>query len=123
MTYSYNQQQYETLEQVNSAVLALKIRLDNNPTDWCVVKVLSGNAEDGWVVPSETLSDAEIGNLSEDNHYSVSSIYDGTSYIGINGIEATQKVREMRTQYATGLRANTIIREYSPTETDMSGYV
>lgn len=123
MTYSYNQQQYETLEQVNSAVSALKVRLDNNPTDWCVVKVLSGNAEDGWVIPSETLNDAEIGNLSESNHYSVSSIHDGTSYIGINGNEATQKVREMRTQYATGLRANTIIKEYSPTETDMSGYV
>ncbi len=123
MTYSYNQQQYETVEQVNNAVAELKVRLDNNPTDWCVVKVLSGNAEDGWTIPTETLSDSEIGNLSEDSYYSVSSIYDGTSYVGVSGNEASQKVREMRTQYATGLRANTIIKEYAPTETDMSGYV
>ena len=123
MRYSYKQTEYETIEEVNAAVTALKSRLDNNPTDWCVVKLLSGNAVDGWVVPTETLDDAAINNMNADSYYNVSAIYDGYTYTGITGTEATQRVQEIRTRYATWVEANTIHDKYPPTNEDMSGYV
>ena len=125
IVYNYNRQSYDTVTEVEAAVTALKARLDNNPTDWCTAKLLSGNAEDGWVVPSETLSDSDILNPVADSHYNLSSIPDGTTYTAITGTELTQRVNEMRTSYANWIQANTItkIDTYAPTNEDMSGYV
>lgn len=126
MRYVYKQTEYETIEEVNAAVTALKSRLDNNPTDWCVVKLLSGNAVDGWVVPSIGLNDEMINNnIVADSYYNVSSVNDGTTYTAINGTETLQRVQEMRTRYATWVQANTIYSfdEQVPTNEDMSGYV
>jgi hypothetical protein len=126
MRYVYAQNDYQTIEEVNAAVTSLKNRLDNNPTDWCVVKLLSGNAVDGWVVPSIGLNDEMINNhISPDSYYNVSSVNDGTTYTAITGTEAIQRVQEMRTKYATWVQANTIYSfdEQVPSNEDMSGYV
>jgi hypothetical protein len=125
IVYNYNRQSYDTVTEVEAAVTELKTRLDNNPTDWCTAKLLSGNAEDGWVVPSETLSDSDILNPVATSYYNLSAVFDGTTYTGISGIELTQRVNELRVSYANWIRANTItkIEEYSPSNEDMSGYV
>jgi hypothetical protein len=122
MAYVYANQSYDTQAEVEAAVTAFKTRLDNNPTDWVRVKLLGGNAEDGWVVPTETLNDAEINSLDANSYYSVSDVHGGTNETGLTGTEATAKVAEFRTTYARWKKANTITETYPPTNEDMSSY-
>ena len=125
MAYFYSGQRYDTQSDVEAAVTALKTRLDNNPTDWVDVQLLSGSEESGWVLPVDYLTDAEINSVSDDNYYSVSAKISGDSFVGLTGSQATAKVAELRTAYATHLLANTIVEsiETTPTNEDMSGYV
>lgn len=119
----YNGEAYSTEAEVNTAVTALKSRLDNNPTDWVVVKEVTSNGDGGWIVPAETLTDAQINSMSASSHYNVNAVNSGTTYTGITGTEATTRVAELRTEYAQWIDVNTIHKEYEPTNEDMSGYV
>ena len=125
MAYIYNFQTYETMAAVNNAVSEFKSRLDNNPTDWVVVQLLGGSEADGWVVPEENLTDAEINSLDASRHYTVHSPKLGYTFVGLTGTEATAKVLELRTEYAQACQANTITEQttHTPTNEDMSGYV
>ena len=122
-TWIYANIEYTTEDAVNAAVVAQKVRLDNNPTDWAIVKELTGNADDGWVIPSETLSDSEINSLDATKHYSVAAVVDGDNDLGLTASEATAKVAEHRTPYAKSIEANQIALFYPPSNVDMSGYV
>lgn len=121
----YALEAYSSEAEVNAAVTAMKSKLDNEPTVWCEVKLLSGNANDGWIVPSEKLTNAQINNLDANSFYNVSAVFSGTTYTGISGTEAATRVNEIRTEYAQNLGVNTITKvdPYAPTNEDMSGYV
>lgn len=119
----YANSEYSTQAEVDAAVVAQKARLDNNPTDWVIVKELTGNASDGWVVPSETLSDSEANSLDTTKHYSVASVHDGDNDLGLNYTEATAKIAEHRTRYAQSRQLNTVYKVDPPSNVDMSGYV
>ena len=123
--WHYALQSYSSEADANAAVTAMKSKLDNEPTVWCEVKLLSGNANDGWVVPSEKLTDSEINNLDANSFYNVSAIISGTTYTAISGTEAATRVNELRTEYAQNRNVNKIIKiePYAPTNQDMSGYV
>jgi len=123
MAYFYAQQSYDTQAQVEAAITAFKSRLDNNPTDWVTVKLLGGSEADGWIIPTEKLTDTEINNISGDGFYSVAEVHGGNTYTGITSSEVTTKVAEIRTAYAQWKMANTITEIYAPTNEDMSGYV
>lgn len=122
-TWFYKDNEYTSEADANQAVLDFKNRLDNNPTDWAVVKQLTGDAESGWGVPQEGLTDAEINALDETQHYSISSVVGGGSEVGLTATEITAKVAEYRTEYAQFFRADVIVCTYSTTNIDMSGYV
>lgn len=122
-TWVYTGTEYTTEDEANAAVVERKARLENNPTDWAIVKELTGNADDGWVVPSETLSDSEINSLDATKYYSVAAVVDGNNDLGLTASEATAKVAEHRTSYARFIQANTILLLYPPSNVDMSGYV
>lgn len=122
-TWFYKQNEYTNETDVNQAVLDFKSRLDNNPTDWAVVQRLTGDAENGWVIPQEELTDAEINNLDEAHHYSVSSVIGGGSEVGLTATEATAKIVEYRSEFAEFFNANVIIKAYAPTNVDMSYYL
>lgn len=122
-TWHYKGNEYTSVDDVNTAVLDFKSRLDNNPTDWVVVKEVTSDGNDGWIVPAETLTDAQINSMSASSHYNVNAVHSGTTYTGITGTEATTRVAELRTEYAQWMGANTIHKEYSPENVDMSGYV
>lgn len=126
-TYYYNSEQYANLTLVADAVTALKQRLDNNPTDWVVVKQATSNGEGGWIISPTPLTDEEINTLDASLYYNVSAQHDGTTHVGCSGIEAAAKVLEIRASYARWLGANTITKvvteELTPTNEDMSGYV
>lgn len=122
-TWYYNNNSYSTEAEVDAAVTALKSRLDNNPTDWVIVKEVTSDGNGGWVVPSETLTDAEIDSMSSDKYYNVNAVHSGATHTGINGTEASNRVSEIRSAYAQFIDANTIRKEYAPTNENMSGYI
>lgn len=122
-TWFYKENEYTNETDVNQAVLDFKSRLDNNPTDWAVVQRLTGDAENGWVIPQEELTDAEINNLDEAHYYSVSSVIGGGSEVGLTAAEVTAKVVEYRSEFAEFYRADVIIKTYAPTNVDMSVYL
>ena len=122
-TWQYKGDEYSTEAEVNQAVADTKVRLDNNPTDWVVVKQLTGDAASGWVVPQDELTDAEINALDATQHYSISSVVEGGSEVGLTATETTAKVAEYRTEYSQFCQVNTIVDTYNPTNIDMSGYV
>ena len=119
----YSNNEYATQSALDAEVVAQKNRLDNNPTDWVVVKELTGNANDGWVMPPETLTDSEINRLDSTKHYNVASVHGGGNDLGLTASEATAKVAEHRTRYAQYIQANTVYEVYAPSNVDMSGYV
>lgn len=123
VTWYYANGEYTSEADVNAAVVSFKSRLDNNPTDWVVVKEVTSDGNGGWTVPSETLTDAEINSMSSDSYYNVNAVHSGTTYTGITGTEATTRVLELRTEYAGWIGANTITKHYAPTNIDMAGYV
>lgn len=122
-TWTYNSTEYTSESDVDAAVTALKSRLDNNPTDWVIVKEVTSDGNGGWVIPAETLTDLEINTMASDKNYNVSAVHSGYTGTGLTGTEATAKVAEIRTEYAVWIGANTIHKSYAPTNEDMSGYV
>lgn len=121
--WAYNSQVYNSEEDLNAAVVSLKSRLDSNPTDWVIVKESTSDGNGGWVVSPTPLTDEEILSLDTTKSYNVSSVPAGETHIGLDGASAQNKVWELRRLYANWVRANTVFKEYAPTETDMSGYV
>ena len=139
--YFYANTEYNTVEEVEAAVTAMKARLDNNPTDWCVVKPMINPRTiaiySGDVIgydSGEPLTDAQIKALNDDEWlggntvYNVYSVVDGDNFTEVSEALAAQKVRTMRLSYARWL----VVNRYFNGETgavmnvineDMSGYV
>tara|TARA_A100001035_G_scaffold41209_1_gene28481 strand:+ start:285 stop:713 length:429 start_codon:yes stop_codon:yes gene_type:complete len=139
--YMYAATAYETVEEVEAAVTSMKARLDNNPTDWCVVKPMINPRTiaiyTGDVIgydSGEPLTDAQINALNPDEWlggngiYNVYSINSGDNFTEVSEAVAVQKVKTLRTYYARWLVVNRyFINEtgavMNVTNEDMSGYV
>jgi len=131
----YCTETFSTQEDVNQKVLDVKQRLDNNPTDWAIVKKLGGNSKSGWIVPVTKLTDTEINNINANHYYSISSVVGSDTLIGISSVEIQAKALEFRKEYCDYYRVNTVTQltevdsvitettEYAPTNVDMSGYI
>tara|TARA_B100002019_G_scaffold74419_1_gene64333 strand:- start:201 stop:629 length:429 start_codon:yes stop_codon:yes gene_type:complete len=139
--YIYAKEAYETVDEVEAAVTSMKSRLDNNPTDWCVVKPaissktlrIDGND----VVAYEygnPLNDTQINALdSSDTVYNVFSINDADNYTAVSEGDVAAKVTALRRGYARWLALDkyfdsqveegTALITYNVTNEDMSGYV
>lgn len=139
--YFYANIEYDTVEEVEAAVTAMKARLDNNPTDWCVVKPMINPRTiaiySGDVIGYDSgkpLTDTQINALNPDEWlggngvYNVYSVVDGDNFTEVSEALAVQKVRTMRLSYARWL----VVNRYFNGETgavmnvqneDMSGYV
>jgi|TARA_B100000035_G_C20643802_1_gene397837 hypothetical protein len=134
--YSYASRIYTSLENVEAAVTAMKQRLDNNPTDWCVVKpminprtiaIYSGNVigyDSG-----DALTDTQINALSSSSTvYNVYSIHEGDNFTEVAEADVAGKVRNMRRDYARRFNVDKYInfdkeQTLNVTNEDMSGYV
>lgn len=143
ISYVYNSEAYDTEADAQSAVNALALRLQNNPTDWMEAKEIT-SSESGWIVGPNTLTDAEILNPDSAKTYMCYSKFSGENAMPLTSIELTEKVAAFRTGYGNAAKVNTIykiqddrdadaiaagenrdevtITEITPT-TDMSGYV
>lgn len=135
--YIYAEVAYETIEEVEAAVTAMKARLDNNPTDWCVVKGANTPVTVNGIVGyqyGDPLSDADINALSSsDTVYNAFSINDGYNFTELAESSVAEKVRLMRASYANWLNVtkylDTQVEEgeqfivHEVTNEDMSSYV
>jgi len=121
----YAGEKYDSEADCHAAVTQMKNNLDNAPTTWCIVAELSGSAEDGWVVPADNMTDAEINAITDSStsYYKVESIIDGDSNLGITATEANTKISEMRTRFANWKLVDLIIVEQAVTHEDMSVYL
>lgn len=139
--YIYAEKTYETVDEVQAAVLKMKTRLDNNPTEWCIVKRALGSTSIN-VNGSEVLAynyggpltDSQINSLSTSDHvYNVFSINDGDNFTALPEENVAEVIRGMRTSYAKWLNVSKYLDTNVPegeafivhdvTSEDMSIYV
>ena len=139
--YLYAQVAYETVNDVEEAVTVMKARLDNNPTDWCVVKPsissktlrIDGNDVVAYAY-GDPLTDAQINALdSSETVYNVFSVYDADNYTAVSEADVAAKVTALRRSYARWLALDKYFDSqveegaasitYNVTNEDMSGYV
>ena len=134
--YVYASQPYDTLNEVEAAVTAMKAKLDNSPTTWCVVKPMINprtiKIYTGDVIGYDSgaaLTDAQINALSSSSTvYNVYAIYDGDNFTEVAEADVASKVRDMRISYARWLSVDkyfdaTTGSVTNVTNEDMSGYV
>ena len=128
--YNYATNPYETLNEVEAAVTALKNQLENNPTLWCSVKPQINTRQmtlvDGTEITvfddGDALSDTEIMAISSSDEglYHVDAIHDGDNMTDLNAEDAISKVALLRNSYARSLTADKYIEI---TERDTEGDV
>lgn len=131
--YYYAGQEYDTENDAQSAVDTVKLRLENNPTDWMKAKEITGSAEAGWTVNPTTLTDAELLNPNSEKMYMAYSPITGENYFPLTSIELAAKRDQFRTPYAQQMNVNAIykgdqtqmqwLEETIATIVDMSGYI
>lgn len=96
--YIFANNTYATLEEARAAAATKIAELDSNPTGYARVKLLSGSEADGWEIPVEDLSDAEIIALAPDdgNYYGVYSVYEGDMQVGITSAAAIEEIERIK---------------------------
>ena len=122
INWTYGDGIYRTEAEVDAAVSEMKYTLDNRPTSWVQVKLLTGSDSDGWTTPADRLTDEQIKNLDDSSYYNVSSITHGVTYTAITGVEAKTRIwGELRSWFADDYSVNRITKreEYAPTNEDM----
>lgn len=122
--FYYNHKEFASLEEAEAEVEVVHNILENLPTKWCQVKEVTGSAEEGWNIPTESLTDSQILNLDPTKTYSVSATLSGDNEVGLSSADAQAKITELRTKYANYKKANAIVKveELNPSR-DMSSYV
>lgn len=133
MKYYYAGQEYDTESDAQNAVTVIKLRLENNPTDWIKAKEIRGSADTGWHIQASLLTDAELLNPSSDKTYMAYSPITGENVMPLTATELEAKRDEYRTPYAQQINVGSIykgdqtqmdcVEEIISTTTDMSGYV
>ena len=131
--YVYGFQEYDSEADAQAAAAALAVRMENNPTDWMVVKEISGSNESGWLVSPVELTDSEIENLDATKMYLAYSIQGSNNDMPLTAAEVATKRIEYRAIYGQWKNANSMRKIDDSTEppteteidinTDMSGYV
>jgi hypothetical protein len=122
--YFYGGKLCNSIAEVENAASEMLTTLQQKPTTWCQVKLLSGNPSDGFSIPIETMSDADILNISGDGWYNVSAEVSGFNEVGLTAQQAIDAVNNLRTEYADYHRVSTYtVIEEIDVSLDFSGYV
>ena len=124
-TYYYCGMSYDSEEALAQAVENMRDKLENKPTEYVTVEVVTPTENGGWVMSGTYLSDYGINNLDENLHYSLSSRVTGDNYLGITKAEVEDKILELRKIWAKNINVNVVeaTRIFSPTNVDMSVYI
>ena len=131
--YVYNGETYNTEAEAQSAVADLKVRFDNNPTDYMVVQEITANGS-GWNMPLEELTDDEILSPDSSKTFSAYSKISGENSLPLTSAELNAKRTEYLAAYAehcdcTNINVYRVVGQilfdgYTiSTNIDMSGYL
>jgi hypothetical protein len=118
----YGRAQYDTQAAAEAAVTEMKNKLDNCPTNWCVIKEATPDGNGGYIL-GNPLTDDQVNNLNNDALYNVWSIRTGENLIAVDAATVASKIAEWRVNWAQIMEANQIFQTWEPTNEDMSGYV
>lgn len=124
--YIYANEIYSSLEDAQAAVITKRDELDTTPTNYCTVKRLGGSLEDGWIIPTESLTDTEILALTAEDTdtYGVVSPFNGQATHGLDAAATIARVAELKRAMGQLIGATQIVAtETIETNVDMTGYV
>ena len=124
--YIWGDGEYNSLAEANAAAQQRKDTLDTQPSQYCTVKLLGGNETDGWVVPVEDMTDAEVVALQDNdgNHYAIYSMFEGETQMGLTSNVIKTEVQRLKRGFGSIMAATKIyIEEEVDTDVDMSEYV
>lgn len=123
--YYYCGMSYNSEEALAQAVENMRNKLENNPTEYVTVEVVTPTENGGWLMSGTYLSDYGINNLDENLHYSLSSRLTGENHLGLTKEEVEAKVLELRKLWAKNLNVHVVeaTRVFAPTNIDMSVYI
>lgn len=133
--YMYNYIRYNTESEAQAAVTSVKSRLDNNPTDYAVVKELQENEDGTFLVNSTHLTDDQINNLDASKKYLAYSIQGCDHAMPLSSDDVISKLADYRREYVNWGSLDQIIKfdlsddntasnkEIITPNEDMSGYV
>lgn len=126
MKIYYARKAYDTVEEVEAAAAEFMERLNNNPNDYCTIKLLTPNpeVEDGWFVPQEGLTDTEILNISStgNEHYSMHCKKIGLSHHAVPASDVSRIMHEFKAAWISSMHA-TYATAYHVPNIDLSEYV
>lgn len=97
--YLYRNTPYDTEAEAQSKLSEMKIRLDNNPTDWCVVKYIEDLGDGAFTVFPVRLTDSEILNPDSTKTYTFWSTWTGENFFPLTSAELSEKVLKYRSVY------------------------
>jgi len=133
--YMYNYIRYDSEAEAQAAVAQKKNRLDNNPTDYAVVKELQENEDGTFLVNPTPLTDSEINNLDVAKKYLTCSVQGRDNAMPLSSSEVADKLIDYKREYATWASLGKIIKfdvsddgtpsnkEFITPNVDMSGVV
>ena len=131
--YYYASQEYQSEDDAQAAVVTLKGRLENNPTDWMEVKEITESADGAWQVNPTKLTDSQILNPDNSKTYMAYGKVSGIHVMPLTSTDLMAKINEFRAFYGQHLSADVIYKFDDSTEpptettitptTDMSVYM
>lgn len=123
ITYYYNSNPYQTLEEAQAAASQMLLDLSTKPTLWCSVKRVTENSDGSYNIPVKTLADQEILNLEQGHLYSINSNITGDTLTGTSAEDTSLHVESMKKEFVefSNLNLITAFGEI-PTDADFSIY-
>tara|TARA_B100000378_G_scaffold72490_2_gene55885 strand:- start:2188 stop:2616 length:429 start_codon:yes stop_codon:yes gene_type:complete len=116
--YYYVGKEYNSEDEAQNAATALSVRMQNNPTDWIIVKEITGSNETGWLINPTLLNDEQILNPDSNKTYNCFSKYSGENVIPVSATELKIKSNEYRKIYGQFFKVNTIIKQEGDLESE-----
>ena len=116
--YYYVGKEYNSEDEAQNAATALSVRMQNNPTDWIIVKEITGSNETGWLINPTLLSDEQILNPDSNKTYNCFSKYSGENVIPVSATELKIKSNEYRKIYGQFFKVNTILKQEGDLESE-----
>jgi hypothetical protein len=113
--YLYRNFVCDTETEAQQKLSEMKARLDNNPTDWCVVKCVEAVGEDTFTVISGELTDEQILNPDSAKTYSLYAKWTGENLFPLTSNELGEKVIKYRRDFAIAENL-TVIKSYQERE-------
>ncbi len=113
--YLYRNWVVDTEAEAQAKLSETKTRLDNNPTDWCMVKCVEPVADDTFSVIAGELTDEQILNPDSTKTYIFYAKWTGENFFPLTSTELTEKVFECRRDFAIAENL-TVIKSYQERE-------